>query len=185
MLIAAVASLADAAPVIWTGPTIDFVKAPHVGVALPEDRDVVTPGVILTRDETQGFYNAASELSYQSTSPAGTLWALGTTSQDIATLSFGTFTSLINPGGPISGIGSFDFSTGSLDFVVHLTNEDVYLDLRLTGWGQGRDAGGGFAYTRSTAAVPEPSTLAMLVGAMGVCVSARRIGTRPATDKVT
>jgi len=43
-------------------------------------------------------------------------------------------------------------------FVVHLTNEDIYLSLTLTGWGGAGGSGDkSFSYTRSTPAPPTPT----------------------------
>jgi len=42
--------------------------------------------------------------------------------------------------------------------VVHLISNDIYLDIQLTGWGQGFGGGGSFSYNRA----PEPATVALL-----------------------
>jgi hypothetical protein len=58
-----------AAPTIWTGPTITFMKT----AGTPQDS--LTANVALTRGSSQGMYNAVSEASFNSStliSPAGT-----------------------------------------------------------------------------------------------------------------
>jgi hypothetical protein len=102
--------------------------------------------------------NILAEASFTATSPAGTLWA----------------TVLNNPGDTIAAANwaALDFTTWSAayannigpnilnhDAVVYLVNDEVYLDLRFSGF-QGGGSGGGFSYTRST---PVPETTAVVL----------------------
>ena len=113
--------------------------------------------------------NILGEVSFTSGSPAGTTWA----------------TALNNPGDTIAATNwaALDFTTWTAAYannisanilnqnaVVHLVSDDVYLDLRFTGF-QGGGSGGGFAYERSTP-VPEPA--ALLLAILGLLVSLRR-----------
>ncbi|WP_231934564.1 hypothetical protein [Botrimarina colliarenosi] len=128
----------------------------------------MTDSIWITRSNTRGLFNAASEGSQGPTSPAGTLWAVGTTA-DLPSLEFKTWLELIEPGSAINGPPN---SVG-LDFVVQLVDEQIYLDLRFTSWGEGSSSGGGFSYVRSTAAIPEPATGSIALVAL-LAISARR-----------
>lgn len=141
---------------------MDFSKAPGADWTLPENQDRITDNVWITRADLQGIFNIRTEESFDfptpvidSISPLGTEWAFGTTA-DIGSLTFTPWTATISQNPP-NMIG--------LPMVLHLTDDNIYLDLMFTEWGQGASAGGSFAYTRSTAIpIPEPSTAAMLVG---------------------
>lgn len=159
----AIALPADGAPTVWSGPTIAFSKASGANHKLPANQDHLTANVALTRGSSQGMINILQEASFTSTSPADTRWA----------------TALNNPGDTIAAANwaALDFTTWSaayansistniLNFgaVVHLVTDDVYLDLRFTGF-QGGGAGGGFAYQRSSP-VPEPALAAIISSAL-------------------
>lgn len=162
------ASAASAAPAVWTGPTISFAKASGSDFTLPANQDQLTTNVALTRGNSQGMINILAESSFSSSSPAGTLWA----------------TSINNPGDTISAMNwaALDFTTWTAAYgnsvgnnilnhnaVVHLVDDDIYLDLSFTAFQGG--GGGGFAYIRSTP-VPEPAT--SLILAAGSLVAALR-----------
>src|SRR3954471_8767027 len=71
---------AFAAPVIWTGPTIDFAKtgADPADATDPLNQDRLTPNVWLTRAANEGMFNIApghEANCVRFTSPADTLWA--------------------------------------------------------------------------------------------------------------
>tara|TARA_B100001093_G_scaffold268651_1_gene256873 strand:+ start:670 stop:1338 length:669 start_codon:yes stop_codon:yes gene_type:complete len=135
-------SVPDRAHTIWTGPQITFTKPPGADPTTPEAQDVITDSVVLTRGDGNILYNIAQEMSVtQSTSPAGTLWALGT-SEEIDTLEFEPLKAAANdrmqdlPG---------------RDMVLYLVDDNVYIDVRFMSWRSGRGNGGGFSYERSTA----------------------------------
>ncbi len=73
------------------------------------------------------------------TSPAGTEWAEGN-SADIATLTFITFQCAVG--------NNLRLSVGR-SFVLHLIEDDIYLDIAFISWTVRRN-NGGFSYTRST-----------------------------------
>ncbi len=146
---------ASAAPFVWSGPSLAFAKPSGADFTLPQNQDFLTPGVVITRADTQGIFNVALETGFARTSPSGTEWA----------------TDLNNPGQTIAAanFAALSFTTWALAYanspttnavgrnaVVHLVREDVYLDLRFTGF-QGGVSGGAFSYLRSTP-VPEPAT---------------------------
>ena len=143
--------------VIWTGPTISFANN-SVG-----DVDVLTDNVWLTRGPSRGLFNSFYEAGYTSSfSPAGTEWAYGQLA-DYASLTYANWETW-NGKNPLSMLGQ--------DAVLHLIQSDIYLAIRFTSWGQRT---GGFSYDRSTsAAVPEPSTIAVFAGGLLALVALRR-----------
>lgn len=153
------------ASTIWDGPEVSFTKTPGGDPTLAANQDRLTDNVWITRDVTRGLFNAAAETLQGPGSPAGTLWAVGTTN-DLGSLTFETWLDLFGLAGPFTGPPN---AVGE-DFVVHLVDDDIYLDLQLTAWGQGGAAGGTFSYVRSSPAVPEPSSLAaaLLAGLGGL-----------------
>lgn len=167
LLFVCLSSTAKAAPTIWDGPPVTFTKPGSVDPALPENQDRITDNVWITRGSTGGIYNAAVETAYDMsghTSPSGTLWAFGTI-DNLDSLVFGTWRTTVSNNPP-----------GSLnrDMVLHLVEDDIYLDLRFLTWG-GQPQGGSFSYVRSTGTViPEPSTLALVAGAFVAVVGWRR-----------
>jgi hypothetical protein len=170
LIVLLVASAASAAPTIWTGPTISFAKASGADFNLTANQDQLTTNVALTRGNVQGMINILAESSFSGPSPTGTLWA----------------TSLNNPADTISAANwaALDFTTWTVAYgnsvgnnilnhnaVVHLIDDDVYLDLSFTAF-QGM-GGGGFAYVRSTP-VPEPSLAALVAIAALLSATIRR-----------
>src|SRR6185369_13676076 len=100
------------------------------------------PNVWLTRGDFAGPYNAAKEMSYDPLSvdsPAGTEWAFGTTA-NYTTLDYGPWLYWTGENPP-SSLGK--------DAVLHLIDDDIYLDIRFTSW-ETRLTGAGFSYERST-----------------------------------
>src|SRR5882724_1881943 len=74
ILLAVAAYPANAAPTVWTGPTIPFVHTQAQG-----GQDTIIPGaVVITRGALHGLYNAATEpLATAGVSPLDTEWAIG------------------------------------------------------------------------------------------------------------
>lgn len=140
--------------VIWDGPDLTFTQPAGVGTSV---RDNWTHGVSITRDLTQGIFNAVTEAAYtKSFSPQDTAWAYGSLA-NYATLSYTDWEDW-NGHHPPGMVGQ--------PAVVHLVSENIYLSLTFTSWGQ---SGGGFSYVRSTPSlVPEPST-EVLIGLTGFC----------------
>lgn len=134
------------AQTIWDGPEISFSKDAFADWTLPENQDRITDSVWITRASTRGFFNAISEVTQGGASPVGTAWAPGTTA-DLGSLTFLTWLEVFGTSGPFGGPPS----TVGEDFVLHLTAEDIYIDLTITEWGIGNGGGGSFSYTRTTA----------------------------------
>lgn len=165
-----------ATPSVYTGYDVTFSKAGFSDPTAPANQDMITPNVRLTRGGSSGLYNAASESFYSSTtSPAGTEWAfphnnpaVTLSATDWSTLNFSDWETAFGGagfGGPPSTVGQ--------DAVVHLVDDDIYLDIRFTAWGQGGASGGSFSYVRA-AVVPEPATVLLALGGLVLGSTSRR-----------
>jgi len=144
-LLAAAAPMAHASTV-WNGPTISFTHSTPTGNL----QDQLTSGVALTRSTNGGgLYNPVTESGAVSgISPKDTKWAIGSLA-NYNTLTYGACP-LEAGNRPPNYVGT--------TFVVHLTNEDIYLSLTLTAWGGSGGLGDkSFSYTRSTPAPPPPT----------------------------
>ncbi len=124
---------------VWAGETIEFVLEDGADHTLEANQDRITESVWITRLNNGGqILNLVAEGSPTTeTSPLGTRWALGTTA-DLASLEFDTFRGAV--GRPRDAVGK--------DLVLHIVEEDIYIDLRFTAWSRSRR--GGFAYERTT-----------------------------------
>lgn len=144
--------------IIWTGPTITFSNAPGSSWFLAANQDRISDNVWLTRDTKKGLFNARNEASYNNNltpfSPVDTEWAIGALT-NWATLSYSTWEACYG------GQNQLASQILNRPTVLHLIPDDIYLSITFTYWG---GFGGGFAYTRSTAAVPEPSAAALFIG---------------------
>ena len=165
----------SSASTIWNGPAISFTKVALADPNLAENQDRITDKVWLTRGNTQGIYNAKTEAVFDkppiilnSISPAGTEWAFGTT-DDIESLSFDTW---------IRTVGQSPPSSVGQPMVLHLVEDDIFLDLTFTAWGTSRGAGGSFSYRRSTAVIPEPSSLLLIAALASAGIVVRYRATR-------
>ena len=117
-----------------------FTKEDFADFERPENQDSITANVILTRGTQSGIFNIAVESSHTSQSPTGTEWAEGTTS-DLESLTFE----------PLKAAANNQMkNVPGKSFVLHLIEEDVYIDVTFTNWTSGSNSGGGFGYERST-----------------------------------
>ena len=57
--------------------------------------------------------------------------------------------------------------------VLHLIDEDIYLDITFTSWG-GPSSGGFFSYVRTDGPVPEPSSTLLVACALPLLLQRRR-----------
>ena len=146
---------------LWTGPNITFTQF------APNPTDQIVAGVALDRNSNGPLYNKAAgeTASNFSTSPVDTMWAFGTI-DNATNLSYRTFAAIRNA-------ANRDLAAVILPnkpMVVHLINEDIYLSLTFTAWGQ--NGNGGFSYTRSTAPVAVPPTVTITNPAGGAVFAA-------------
>jgi hypothetical protein len=170
LVVGLVSPLAHAA-IIWNGPTMTFTKANGVNPLLAANQDRLTANDWLTRGSSQGLFNAKTESSFTHfASPTDTEWADGTIA-NYSSLTYHDWNRWAKGvhGGPTTTVG--------VNAVLHLKTDDIYLNIKFTSW-TGGGAGGGFAYVRSTAPVPEPSSallgLGGLLAAAGVRLARRR-----------
>jgi hypothetical protein len=132
------------AQIIWTGPTTTFTKESNSDWLLAANQDRLTENVWITRGNNAGLFNivtdsVAQKKACQSTGPFGTKWAYGK-AENFASLDFKTIGQLI-------GCGNFKNIVNGKNMVLHLTAENIYLDIKFTNWAEGA---GGFAYERSS-----------------------------------
>ncbi|MEI6149325.1 MAG: immunoglobulin-like domain-containing protein, partial [bacterium] len=135
-------------PKIWSGARKTFTKADYADWTLPENQDLVTTTVAITRQDDHGLFNIINESEYASATPSDTEWAYGTTA-DLFSLSFTSWHDWARSlGDTTSIIGR--------DAVMHIISEDIYIDVKFTAWTSNAN-GGGFSYERAQA----PVTLTM------------------------
>ena len=155
MVFAAVSvTLAQAAPILWTGSSITFSQT----VASSASKDVIIPGAVeLTRNNSKWLYNlAAGDVQNVLGTPTDTRWAFAmrsgtniiiTSLADVTNLTYNTFSSYKN--GDLSGV-----LLPNKQMVMHLLNEDAYIPVKFLAWPHG---GGRFSYIRSTAPPVAPT----------------------------
>ena len=128
-------------PTIWRGPKLTFTKPGFAAPSEPEAQDRLSDRVVLTRGGGNILYNIVQESSVnRAVSPRGTLWARGTT-EALGELSFQHLK---------AAASSRLQDVPGESFVLHLTEENIYIDLTFLSWAVGHDSGGGFSYERST-----------------------------------
>lgn len=140
----------------WTGNKITFTKDDFADWTLAENQDRVTDDVWITRADQEGIFNIAVEDSYDRfngfgntivASPLDTEWAFGSIEDGVETLNFNTWVFTIEES-PLAMIGQ--------DMVVHLIEDDIYIDILFNSWTSGEgEGGGGFSYERSTGELSE------------------------------
>jgi hypothetical protein len=145
------------AATVWTGPSIHFTQFVN-GSA-----DTIVAGkVVLTRGSNQVLYNtAAGETFAGNDSPADTKWAFGNLT-DFSTLTYQSLESMRT--------GDLAALILNKPMVMHLINEDIFLSVEFTAWGQ--NGAGGFSYIRSTAAVSATPTVSITSPSAGATFSA-------------
>jgi hypothetical protein len=140
------------AQTVWTDPSFQFTKAAFADPNLAENQDRITPLVWITRANVAGIYNAAQEAQFlRGVSPTGTEWAFqglngnpdsGVSAADFASLTFADWTTALE--------GQAGPNIVDTPGVLHLVNEDIYIDIIFTAWGFGGGAGGSFEYLRAS-----------------------------------
>lgn len=143
-----VVELSGDAATIWTGPLTNFVNLAGTDPLIATNQDRITTNVWITRGDMKGIFNAATETEFADfSSPLGTRWADGTTA-NYSTLTYTDWNTWAKNlhGGPPGTVG--------VDAVMHLVDDDIYIDVKFTSWGV---QAGGFSYQRSTPPVGNSS----------------------------
>ena len=126
-------------PTLWRGTATTFNKSDGSNPNLEENQDRITENMWITRGNTGGqIFNIAINNSADKTeSPVGTEWAIGTL-DELESLTFDYFRNAISR--PKTVVGK--------NLVLHLIEDDIYINVKFTSWSQGKR--GGFSYERST-----------------------------------
>ena len=125
---------------LWEGVPLTFTKDNGGDPTQSASQDRITDNVWLTRGDVGILFNAVSEsTANNNSSPAGTEWAQGTFA-DLEMMEFTNFRAACPGNKPKNVVG--------IPMVVHLIEEDVYIEITITSWAQGKV--GGFTYQRST-----------------------------------
>lgn len=156
------------AQTVWSGLSFTFTKANGTDPTLPENQDRISDDVWITRSQIgMGLFNAASECNIilgctftHNFSPADTRWAtaamLANSSETIAAANWQNLAFTDWEAAYRNQVGQNILNPSYRDAVVHLIADDIYLDLRFTGWtAQG---GGGFSYQRAVPSSTPPPT---------------------------
>ncbi len=125
---------------IWSGATTTFTKSNNADFTQAANQDRITDNVWITRGNSQGLFNIATETGYsKGVSPIDTEWAYGTTA-DAGNLTYNSWQETVanNPSGAVGK-----------DMVLHLITDDILIDIKFLSWS--KKNGGGFSYERSTA----------------------------------
>ena len=128
--------------------SVVFTKDDYADPSLPENQDIITDDVKLTRGDRGWLYNAAAEGGHDDNSPAGTRWAFGPTElQPMGGMTYGSMRTVVT-----NSIGGFTEISGKT-FSMHIVGTDMFYDITFNSWTQGQN-GGGFEYSRAEAGVP-------------------------------
>ena len=124
--------------ILWNSNFQAFIKKDDTDAAIANNQDRLTNNVWITRDNDGGqIYNVVKESSSnKNKSPTGTEWAIGTLNE-LSLLKFKSFRSTVDK--PKEVVGK--------DLVMHLIDDDIYLNIKFTSWSVGKK--GGFSYERS------------------------------------
>ena len=128
--------------------SVVFTKDDYADPSLPENQDIITDDVKLTRGNRGWLYNAATEGGHNDNSPHGTRWAFGLTEfQPIGGMTYGSMRTVVE-----NSIGGFTEIPGNT-FSMHIVGSDIFYDITFHSWTQGQN-GGGFEYSRMEADAP-------------------------------
>ncbi len=117
---------------------VTFIKEDYADWTNHNNIDIITPGVGITRQNSQGIFNIMMEDSYQfNLSPENTLWAFGY-SGEVDPEEYSDWRSAVNTYPPLMV---------NRPMSMYIENQDKYIDIKFLSWTQGSD-GGGFSYIR-------------------------------------
>jgi hypothetical protein len=126
--------------IFWTGPEITFTLGDGLDHRQEVNQDRLTDNVIITRSTVGGqIFNFVTETAASSSvSPQGTEWAIGR-SDNAENIVFAPFRDAVgDPRDRVVG----------QELVLHLIEDDIYIDVTFTSWSRQRN--GGFSYIRTT-----------------------------------
>ena len=174
LLLILAAPCAEAATV-WDGPAVEFEKTGNSDPALPENQDILTATVAITRGTSGGgIYNALQESGFNQggNSPAGTLGAFAGAAGNPSGAAFGAAACAASSPSPCAFSNWFTAQGGAgsqglnlfRPAVMWLVDEDVFIDVQFTLWGDPADAEfgyirGGPPVTQTPIAMPLPAPL--------------------------
>ena len=152
---------------VWDGPTITVIKQGG-----EQTIDSITPVISLTRGGSAGLYNPVAENSWSSTSPSGTAWAFAGINGNLDDASFAAanFENL-NFDTWLQALGGTGMAGANIENrrgVLHLIQEDIYIDILFTFWEPGPTEEGNFSYTRSSQALAPARNLPMPAAMSGI-----------------
>ncbi|MEN0002683.1 MAG: T9SS type A sorting domain-containing protein [Bacteroidota bacterium] len=148
------------AQTLWIGSKIVFEKTDGADWTMEANQDRLTDNVWITRANNKGLFNIAindehigngANVDNLGPSPVGTEWAFGTLADGIENLDFTSWREATVITGSDGEPGSVPNSLVGQDMVLHLVDDDIYIDIKLLSWSIGNQGGqGGFSYERST-----------------------------------
>lgn len=143
-----------AEPTVWNGfiDGTSFSKPALADWTSTEFQDAITPQTIITRANTQGLFNIAVETGYDGgISVMNTEWAFaGKQGNPVSGFRAENYANLVFTSWAAS-TGFFPPSVVGIPGVIHLIEEDIYLDVKVLSWGEQGSGGGSFSWIRSNA----------------------------------
>ena len=122
---------------------IRFTKSANSDWQLAENQDRITSNVWLTRRSQGLLFNAKVESVHNGSGPKGTKWFLGSledcSEEQLRSLEFVSMKSASN---------SRMRDAPGKTFIVHLVEDDIFIELLFHSWGN-KSEGGGFSYSRT------------------------------------
>ena len=122
---------------------IRFTKAANTDWRLAENQDRITSNVWLTRGSQGLLFNAKVESRHNGAGPKGTKWFLGSledySEEQLRSLEFVSMKSASK-----ANMRNVPGKT----FIVHLVEDDTFIELLFHSWGN-KSEGGGFSYSRT------------------------------------
>ena len=126
----------------WQGPSVGdvvyFEKGNYADQTLEENQDRIADDVWLTRADNGWLFNAHYENSHSYMSPTRTLWASGSTDEQVSMDSYDSLVYVAEQ--------NFTNIEGRW-FSLYLEDHNEYYDVMFDSWTPGQN-GGGFSYTR-------------------------------------
>ncbi len=122
---------------------VRFTKAANTDWRLEENQDRITSNVWLTRGSEGLLFNAKVESKHNGAGPKGTKWFLGSledySEEQLRSLEFGSMKSASK---------SRMRDARGKTFIVHLVEDEMFIELLFHSWGN-KSEGGGFSYSRT------------------------------------